>query len=783
MRFSVLKLPGRVVRVKTPMCPIVKRFTKNRDVYAFVQLPQNVTFEFTPKNGHELNLMNDARLQNPFIRLTVPISKSFKSVLQFIEDRTKYRCFQNFRQLSEQCRPYVNEPSIVCSLHPYLMSNICSVEETDKVYTPPSFNGAEQMLAQGIGLEQSSASQISNFVDNLTSSSATTIERGESLEFESKIESNCDRPADNCCSPKDRTNFNIIDTVLHSNVKTNESNQSPPGLLSQNNLYLSSSQPPQSVYNSQQCVNPKSNTASHLISPPSSKGPTFQQNGNTPVSSRASEASNRPQLIYVVTAKNAPTKQYIRSATSNDSFICKLKSGFTSESVTEDLTIAGLLVMLNVCPIIQMEYSLHMETKFGAEEIGVSKELESIINLGMQISKSKRSQTPVNGNSKSPVQQSQPLTVAQQPATCNVDSNIPSTNVNPAPGSMAERQLKDHIMMLQSSGKVRLRNRLRHGQETSLGSQMISGSESSFRPITTQQQSVFCAKPLPQIAPKLFNQITGSIAVNGHGNLQKVTLGNHNNGQRVVSVNTSNLRRSFGNNLAVVQTEKQSCAQTITVTSPINFLEQNANDGQLQPGQTYMQTQQVLASSDDSSIKDIVEIALNCANAEASPKSSKECQSLNLDPLLCSTQLCSNEVDPRPPDSSTGESEVRNHDVTTGMLPPVHEILGGTGRSDNSKQHPLVSTKVSRVPEVPEINDGELSRGVARQPVPQVRFLPGYSNQMTENFVDTASNDSFLSKQLDGEIAEMLNENSIDVVNKLDALLNPTGSSGEAAIY
>ena len=43
-------------------------FLENRDVYAFVQLPQNVTFEFTPKNGHELNLMNDARLQNPFIR-------------------------------------------------------------------------------------------------------------------------------------------------------------------------------------------------------------------------------------------------------------------------------------------------------------------------------------------------------------------------------------------------------------------------------------------------------------------------------------------------------------------------------------------------------------------------------------------------------------------------------------------------------------------------------------------------------------------------------------------
>ena len=141
-------------------------------------------------------------------KLEIPIADSdvYNLVIQ-------YRTAFQFRQLSEQCRPYVNEPSIVCSLHPFLMSNICSVEETDKVYTPPSFNGAEQMLAQGIGLEQSSASQVSNFVDNLTSS-ATTIERGESLEFESKIESNCDRPADNCCSPKGLPNSHFYDFTL-----------------------------------------------------------------------------------------------------------------------------------------------------------------------------------------------------------------------------------------------------------------------------------------------------------------------------------------------------------------------------------------------------------------------------------------------------------------------------------------------------------------------------------------------------------------------------------------
>ena len=407
-----------------------------------------------------------------------------------------------------------------------------------------------------------------------------------------------------------------------------------------------------------------------------------------------------------------------------------LRSGFSTDSISEDLNVARLHVMLNVCPIIQLEYFLDLDIPNQAQNASdVGSELQTIVNIGMQISKSKRSQTPVmNGSSKSPNQQPQSLSLVQSNGTNEQTTQSGSGSINPVPGSVEEKQLKDHIMMLQSSGKVRLRNRLRHGQDIA-NSQNFPNLESSFRPVTAQQQTVIARTAVPKLAPKLFNQISGSISMNSNGQMDKITFGNHSNGQRTTLVGSNGNNGQFMNAFPAVQTQNPASLRPIDVTNKVDFIELS----QPQPGmqQPFMERQQVLASSDDNSIKDIVEIALKCADVSVggTSKASNNDTSMDMQPLMCSTQICPNDANTNGKHKSVNTGNVNIINATCGFLPPVHEILATPSSSHQRQQTASLTV------------------------VPQVRFLPGHSNHLTDlHHFDTASNDSFLSKQLDGEV-------------------------------
>merc|ERR1712226_1366262 len=122
-----------------------------------------------------------------------------------------------------------------------------------------------------------------------------------------------------------------------------------------------------------------------------------------------------------------------------------------------------------------------------------------------------------------------------------------------------------------------------------------------------------------------------------------------------------------------------------------------------------------------------------------------------MEPLMSSTQICAAGSPGQNMRGSGGvvHSGSQNVDLSASSLPPVHEILGA----------PLPVQQTSMHTQVSDSRLNSSGNFQAPLPVPQVKYLSGFSNHMTEShpFVDTASNDSFLSKQLDGEIAEMIN--------------------------
>ena len=669
---TVMKMPGRVVRVKTPMCPVVKRFMKKKDMCSFVHLPQVVTMEFSPRKCIDHSMLRSATMSNLYTRLTVPITKTFAATLKLIEGKVRNHAFQTFKHLAGTSE--LVEPKLIFNLNTQSVAQLNYVEETDKVYTPSSFNGVEEMLAHGIGLTKEVTETAASSAKASQGINLSVQLGGETVVYSSSSTSPCPLPNE----ATTRTNKQT-DTLQSTKIETTE-----------------------------------------------------------------------PEVVYIANVKCASVKQYVRhplDSANADGFYSYLRGCFCLESIPTDLTMAKFLVILKVPPIVQIQYAMNIDPLELSASHKLNPDIDAIINIGLMVSQSKRSQTPVMGSSihaydqDSSVQTNSDSGLQRKSSTEGPTlGRIGSVANCPIPGSSEDTQLQDHIMMLQSSGKVRLRNRLKFSQVAA--SQIESSlTNNTFMndPLNDLSNPNPVQRRLPKVAPKLFNQITGSISLGPNNNVGKIILGNHTNGQRLSTIgdngalSTCNQGSSFIN----IPFKHTGALQPIQLTH--NQLETTyTNPGQLleSPVDTFPTQFGTPVHENHCIPADILDVAMKTAQV---PQSGLQ----TANPLSVESQQVATVLPPL--------SEI---------LPPSNEMVSNTGNC-------LVTSSMAQQQCSPVISAN------VHLPTSQVQLLHGCLAS-TQTF--DASSDSFLSRRLDGEIEEMLNDNSVDVANKFDALLNSTES-------
>ena len=669
---TVMKMPGRVVRVKTPLCPVVKRFMKKKEMCSFIHLPHVVTMEFSPRLCVDYSVLRSATMNNPYTRVTVPITKSFAATLRLIENRVRNYTFQSFKHLAGPSE--LVEPKLIFNLNAQSVSQVNYVQETDKVYTPSSFNGVEEMLAHGIGLTK-----------EVTENAANSAKAGQGINLTVQLGGETTVYASSSCSPGgvsyDQTSKTLKQTEGFSNPKN----------------------------------------------------------------------EIREEIVYIANTKVSSTKQFVRHPffdENADDFYSYLRECFCLDSMPPDLTIAKLLVIMNVPPIVQIEYAINIDPLELSTSHKLNPDIDSIINIGLMVSQSKRSQTPVMGLSNMPHDQEcnnvNSDFVVSQTKKHNADGaplgRAGSTGNCPVPGSTEERQLKDHIMMLQSTGKVRLRNRLKFQDLSHMSSGQIDGNFTNSSVVNETLNDLSNNNPiqrrLPKIAPKLFNQITGSITLRPNNSVGKIILGNHTNGQRISTI------------------ADKGALSTCNRTS--NFIRiPFKHSSTLQPIQlSHNQLETTYANPvQHESVAPIEAFPHHFVN----PLHDNQCLPDILDVAMKTAKVTQGDLQ--------AANSANSAQVST-VLPPLSEILPPTNEMGSSVGNISTPSMLTQDQCSPLISGSSL-------PISQVRLLPGcLSSAQTFD----ASSDSFLSRRLDGEIEEMLNDDSVDVANKFDALLNSTES-------
>ncbi|XP_034948918.1 protein cramped [Chelonus insularis] len=231
-----VRLRGKTMRIKTPICRALRKLNQLEDWQEEIKLPSRVTVELRP--GNNLTWWKvQANAMNPRVRTLVPIQRRLSSLLMFLSQRwksTKFKPLSNIDGNTFDEKKYNDNELLrvtpmegakialpVVNLGEYLTSNSVSLNSYEKRL------GLKSSHAELLGYVQQFKSVGKKTIKKKTDKKLTTV-RGSNDDTDKKDDNNSD--LDNL-----DTHLNCLDKSLftcHVDKPTNDNNSTGGGASS-----------------------------------------------------------------------------------------------------------------------------------------------------------------------------------------------------------------------------------------------------------------------------------------------------------------------------------------------------------------------------------------------------------------------------------------------------------------------------------------------------------------------------------------------------------------------
>lgn len=141
--FTTIRVRGKGIRVKTPICRALRKLNQQEDLAEDLKLPNRVTVELRPRTN-EAWARVQATAQNPRVQTLLPLQRRLSSLLGFLEQRWQPHSLKHCVRLQSQLDEananmesineslnanvslYLSFPSFICNTYDFLTKLIFS---------------------------------------------------------------------------------------------------------------------------------------------------------------------------------------------------------------------------------------------------------------------------------------------------------------------------------------------------------------------------------------------------------------------------------------------------------------------------------------------------------------------------------------------------------------------------------------------------------------------------------------------------------------------------------
>lgn len=99
--FTTIRVRGKGIRVKTPICRALRKLNQQEDLAQDLKLPTRVTVELRPRTNDAWARVQ-ATAQNPRVQTLLPLQRRLSSLLSFLEQRWQPHSLKHCEQLQSQ---------------------------------------------------------------------------------------------------------------------------------------------------------------------------------------------------------------------------------------------------------------------------------------------------------------------------------------------------------------------------------------------------------------------------------------------------------------------------------------------------------------------------------------------------------------------------------------------------------------------------------------------------------------------------------------------------------
>lgn len=196
-----LRVRGKTIRVKTPMCRALRRLNELDEKHEDLKLPTRVLVELRPKNM-ESWLKVQFMAQNPRVRVSLPLQKRVSALLNCMNTRWKTQVARSYEKVLNSVNNVTSEciDETACEDHKAILSpQLRLAPKSDSPVEVPTINLSEYLTSQRICLnayEERIGVKISS--EQLWQSSNTAFKGGGKLTKKAaakrqRNESTCDK--------------------------------------------------------------------------------------------------------------------------------------------------------------------------------------------------------------------------------------------------------------------------------------------------------------------------------------------------------------------------------------------------------------------------------------------------------------------------------------------------------------------------------------------------------------------------------------------------------------